>query len=260
MARENYRERAVVVRSYDFAEADRIVVLLTRGHGLVRGVAKGVRRSKSRFGSRVQLFVELDVLLYPGRALANITAADTVSYFGAGIIEDYPRYTTACAALEAAERLAVAENGEDPFLYDALLTTLRRIQQHPDPTLVLDAFLLQAMDHAGWAPSLFNCAQCGTPGPHRAFHPEAGGAVCTECRPPGSATPPPEALRVMWWLAHNQWWAVDAAREASISAGDGFFDDVSHHVHQMTRAHVQWHMERKVQALDFVDGGGTIGG
>ena len=77
MARENYRERAVVVRSYDFAEADRIVVLLTRGHGLVRGVAKGVRRSKSRFGSRVQLFVELDVLLYPGRALANITAADT---------------------------------------------------------------------------------------------------------------------------------------------------------------------------------------
>ena len=117
----------MVVRSYDFAEADRIVVLLTRGHGLVRGVAKGVRRSKSRFGSRVQLFVELDVLLYPGRALANITAADTVSYFGAGIIEDYPRYTTACAALEAAERLAVAENGEDPFLYDALLTTLRRI-------------------------------------------------------------------------------------------------------------------------------------
>ena len=92
----------MVVRSYDFAEADRIVVLLTRGHGLVRGVAKGVRRSKSRFGSRVQLFVELDVLLYPGRALANITAADTVSYFGAGIIEDYPRYTTACAALEAA--------------------------------------------------------------------------------------------------------------------------------------------------------------
>ena len=139
----------MVVRSYDFAEADRIVVLLTRGHGLVRGVAKGVRRSKSRFGSRVQLFVELDVLLYPGRALANITAADTVSYFGAGIIEDYPRYTTACAALEAAERLAVAENGEDPFLYDALLTTLRRIQQHPDPTLVLDAFLLPWTTLAG---------------------------------------------------------------------------------------------------------------
>ena len=114
MARENYRERAVVVHSYDFAEADRIVVLLTRGHGLVRGVAKGVRRSKSRFGSRVQLFVELDVLLYPGRALANITAADTVSYFGAGIIEDYPRYTTACAALEAA-------------------VSLRRPAHHPPP-------------------------------------------------------------------------------------------------------------------------------
>ena len=59
-----YREAAIVLRTHKLGEADRIVVLLTRDHGIVRGVAKGVRRSKSRFGSRLQLFVELDVQLY----------------------------------------------------------------------------------------------------------------------------------------------------------------------------------------------------
>ena len=253
MPRESFRDRALVVRTYDFAEADRIVVLLTRGRGLVRGVAKGVRRSKSRFGSRLQLFVEVDVQLYAGRNLMSITSADTVSFFGSTIIEDYSRYAAACAALEAAERLSIAESGDDPFLYDALVDMLARMQQHPEPTAVLDAFLLQAMQHSGWAPSLFNCAQCGKPGPHHAFHPGAGGAVCPECSPSGSARPPTEALRLMWWLAHGQWRAVDAAREASIRANDGVFAELSHHAHRLTRAHVQWHMERKVQALDFVE-------
>ena len=87
--RENYRDRAVVIRTYDFGEADRVIVLLTRDHGLVRAVAKGVRRAKSRFGSRLQLFVNLDVQLYVGKNLATISQADTVDYFGARLIEDY---------------------------------------------------------------------------------------------------------------------------------------------------------------------------
>ena len=107
--RENYRDRAVVIRSYDFGEADRVIVLLTQNHGLVRAVAKGVRRAKSRFGSRLQLFVNLDVQLYVGKNLATISQADTVNYFGARLIEDYERYTAACAVLESAERLIYAD-------------------------------------------------------------------------------------------------------------------------------------------------------
>ena len=84
--RENYRDRAVVIRTYDFGEADRVIVLLTRDHGLVRAVAKGVRRAKSRFGSRLQLFVNLDVQLYVGKNLATISQADTVDYFVARLI------------------------------------------------------------------------------------------------------------------------------------------------------------------------------
>lgn len=152
MARENFRDRALVIRSYDFGEADRVIVLLTRNHGLVRGVAKGVRRAKSRFGSRLQLFVNLDVQLYPGRNLYTISQADTVDYFGANIIEDYERYTAACAALESAERLAFTDADSDPYLYTALVHTLQ-VMQYDDPLQALDAFLLQAMAHAGWAPA-----------------------------------------------------------------------------------------------------------
>lgn len=75
----------MVIRSYDFGEADRVIVLLTRSHGLVRAVAKGVRRAKSRFGSRLQPFVNLDVQLYPGRNLYTISQADTVDFFGAAV-------------------------------------------------------------------------------------------------------------------------------------------------------------------------------
>lgn len=242
MRAASFRDRALVVRTYDFGEADRVIVLLTRGHGLVRGVAKGVRRARSRFGSRLQLFVLLDVQLYPGRSLASITGADTVEYYG-GIIDDYPRYTAACGVLEAAERLSVAELGEDTFLFDATCRALRTIRESEAPTLDLAAFLLKAMDHAGWAPSLFDCAQCGKPGPHRAFHPGAGGALCVECRPPGAATPPPDALHLMWLLAHGR--PLDGLRER------GDFADLAAAAHRLTSAHLQWHLERRLPSLKF---------
>lgn len=240
----SYRTRALVVRTYDFGEADRIVVLLSPS-GVIRAVAKGVRRAKSRFGSRVQPFVLLDVQLYPGRNLETITAADTVEYFGSGIIENYEAYTAASAILEAAQQLSYHE-GE---LFDLTVAALRQMQHTTLPTAVLDAYLLQAMDIAGWAPSLFDCAHCGAPGPHEAFHPGAGGALCENCHLSGCATPPTAALRLMWWLAHNAWEAIAAASR------DSEFSGLLATAHRLTTAHFQWHLERGVKALDFVDSG-----
>ncbi len=234
-SRHSYRDRAVVVRTYDFGEADRVIVLLTRDHGLVRAVAKGVRRAKSRFGSRLQLFVDLDVQLYPGRNLATITQADTVGYFGARIIDDYDRYAAACSILEAAERLAFANAEHDSYFYEQVVQAFGEMQD-ADPTAVVDCFLLQAMAHAGWAPSLFDCAQCGAPGPHHAFHPAVGGAACHQCRPPGAAEVDPETLHHLWLLQHGR-----ATRPTAAQAAEG---------HRLARAHLQWHVERKVTALD----------
>lgn len=231
----SFRDRAVVVRTYDFGEADRVVVLLTRNHGLVRAVAKGVRRAKSRFGSRLQRFVNLDVQLYPGRNLHTISGADTVDFFGAGIIEDFDRYAAACALLEAAEAVSM---DEDPQLYDAVVAALSRMREE-DPTLVLDGFLLRSMAYAGWEPSLFACAACGAAGPHHAFHPAAGGAVCVHCRPPGSAEVDPETLHQLWLLRHGHPTVPTGAQKA-----EG---------HRLARAHLQWHTERKLSALNVLD-------
>lgn len=238
MAGTSFRDNAVVVRTYDFGEADRVVVLLTEHHGLVRGVAKGVRRAKSRFGSRLQRFVSLNVALYPGRNLYTISQADTVEYFGASIIDDYERYTSACAILESAERLAHAGADEDPYLFYAVTRAFTRMQSE-NPTQVLDRFLLQAMTHAGWQPSLFDCAQCGAPGPHHAFHPAVGGACCHTCRPPGAAEVDPETLHYLWLLQHEHAVSPTGAQEA-----EG---------HRLARAHLQWHLERKVTALHVMD-------
>ena len=73
-----YRDLGVVLRTYKLGEADRIVVLLTAGHGKVRAVAKGVRRTKSRFGGRLEPLSHVQLLLYEGRELDIVTQAETV--------------------------------------------------------------------------------------------------------------------------------------------------------------------------------------
>ena len=101
-----YRDRAVVLRQHKLGEADRIVTLLTRDHGLVRAVAKGVRRTRSKFGSRLEPFAHIDVQLHPGRNLDIVTQVVSIDAFAIDIVSDYGRYTCACAVLETAERLA----------------------------------------------------------------------------------------------------------------------------------------------------------
>src|SRR5205085_6076242 len=95
-----YRDTGVVLRVQKLGEADRIITLLTRRHGKVRAVAKGVRRTTSRFGARLEPFGHVDVQFYTGRTLDVITQVQTLDAFGIGLVGDYPRYTAACAVLE----------------------------------------------------------------------------------------------------------------------------------------------------------------
>lgn len=238
-----YRDHAVVLRLHKLGEADRIVTLLTRQHGLVRGVAKGVRRTRSKFGARLEPFAHIDVQLYPGRNLDVITQVHTVDAFGSDLVRDYGRYTTACAVLETAERLAGEERA--PVLRLHLLTVgaLRALAAaERAPELVLDAFLLRAMAFAGWAPAITECARCAAPGPHRAFHVAAGGAVCTHCRPAGAVTPSPAVLPLMAALRDGLWSATE-----DVPAG------VRREASGLVAAHLQWHLERQLRTLPLVE-------
>lgn len=238
-----YRDSAVVLRVQKLGEADRIITLLSRRHGKLRAVAKGVRRTTSRFGARVEPFCHVDVQLYTGRTLDVITQVQTLDAFGAHIVDDYQRYTNACAVLETVDRIA-AEEGE-PVLRLYLLTTgaLRALAgRQRDASLVLDAFLLRAMAFAGWSPALGECARCGLAGPHAAFSVTAGGAVCPSCRPTGSVRPAPETPPLLEALLHGDWDGAETAGESVRREGSG-----------LVAAHLQWHMERQLRSLPLVE-------
>jgi DNA repair protein RecO (recombination protein O) len=238
-----YRDRAVVLRQYKLGEADRIVTLLTRDHGLVRAVAKGVRRTRSKFGARLEPFAHIDAQLHPGRNLDIVTQVVSIDAFTSDIVSDYGRYTCGCAMLETAERLAGEERAPAPALHRLTVSALRAVADGSRPRdLLLDAYLLRAMGIAGWAPALTECARCATPGPHRAFHIAAGGSVCAHCRPAGSTTPPLGVLELMSALYNGDWQAAERAPQSHRS-----------HVSGLVAAHLQWHLERQLKTLPLVE-------
>ncbi|RZQ60354.1 DNA repair protein RecO [Amycolatopsis suaedae] len=238
-----YRDTGVVLRTHKLGEADRIITLLTRRHGKVRAVAKGVRRTGSRFGARLEPFGHVDVQFYTGRTLDVVTQVQTVDAFALPIVADYQAYTAASAIAETADRLT-AEEGEPALkLYLLVTGALRALAGgERESALVLDAFLLRAMAFAGWAPAISECARCGDPGPHRAFNVAAGGALCARCRVAGCVLPSPEVFGLLAALLHGDW----AEAETSTAA-------VRRDTSGLVAAHLQYHLERQLRSLPLVD-------
>ena len=246
-----YRDEGVVLRVQKLGEADRIITVLTRRHGRIRAVAKGVRRTRSKFGATVEPFSHVDLQLYAGRSLDIVVQAESLTAYGEEIVSDYGRYTAATAVLETAERLTAEEREPSLRLFLLVVGALRAMsgggrEDSParNPALVLDAFLLRAMSVAGYAPALSDCARCGTPGPHRAFSVPAGGTVCPACRPAGAASPSPVALLLMVDLLTGDWAGAEAAEQRTRNEASG-----------LVSAHLQWHLERSLRSLSHVERG-----
>ena len=181
-----YRDEAVVLRTHKLGEADRIITLLTREHGRVRAVAKGVRKTTSRWGSRLEPFTHVDLQLAEGRNLDVVTQAETLDPFAAGLGRDYERYTAGSVMLETADRLVTEERQPSVQQFLLLVGGLRAMTagEHR-PGQVLDSYLLRSLAVSGYAPSFDHCARCGDPGPHRWFNPSAGGVLCPELQAAG---------------------------------------------------------------------------
>ncbi len=237
------RDEGVVLRTHKLGEADRIVSVLTRDRGRVRAVAKGVRRTTSSFGARLEPLGHIDVQFHTGRNLEVVTQVETIDSFGARLAGDYGRWTAGQAMLEASERLTPVEGEPARQQFLLLVGGLRALvgSQH-DHGLVLDAFLLRSLAIGGWAPSFDHCVRCGAAGPHRSFHLAAGGSLCSQCRLPGSATPTPDTLALMSALLSGDWAVADAASARSAREASG-----------LVAAYVQWHLENRLRSLRLVD-------
>lgn len=231
-----------MLRTQKLGEADRIVTILTKRTGKVRGVAKGIRRTTSRFGARLEPFSHVDVQLHTGRSLDVITQVETLRPYGEPLAADYPRYTAGMAMLETADRLTVDE--KQPALRQFLLLVggLRTLVEGAhEPRLVLDAFFLRSLAVAGYAPALDACARCGAQAV-RAFAIAEGGVVCAGCRPAGAAVPAAETIALMIALLRGDWAVADASEQRHRTECSG-----------LVAAYLQWHLEHGIRSLRHVE-------
>lgn len=176
---KQHRTKAVVLRTYNFGEADRIVVFMTETEGKVRAVAKGARKSK-RYAALLEPTVHVDVQLYRGRGdLDTVTQVQAVDGFPA-IRSDLDRLTRASSFLEAVDHVTPDREPHEP-LYRMLVGALRTVAGE-NPTLTSAGFFLKLLALEGLEPVLDRCVSCGVAEPLVAFDPVGFGTRCDGCR------------------------------------------------------------------------------
>jgi DNA repair protein RecO (recombination protein O) len=188
-----YSTEAVVLRSIRFGEADRVLHLYTEAHGRVGVVAKGVRKTKSRFGARLEPLSHVELVLHRGRGeLQTVTGAQLVRSHREAR-EDYYRFSVGMIGAEAMLRLFSEEEANERA-FTALTRFLDLLDDTPHaadrPTLdpLGLAFQLKLLWLAGYLPHVSACAECGAEGePLVGYSTRAGGAVCGRCAPADEA-------------------------------------------------------------------------
>lgn len=239
-----YRDEGVVLRTVKLGEADRIITLLTRAHGKIRAVAKGVRRVKSRFGGRLEPFMRVDILIATGRSLDVVSQAESIAVYAAPICADYDAYEVANVIVETADKLVSAENERASAQYQLLIGALNALAKHAHPAEAIgDSYVLRALALAGWTPRLRSCVVCGRAvnSHERVFLSVAGGGVmCAADRTP-DAKPLSDDERIRMIAAVDGDWAVldEPAPHASIR----------HFVEEWG----EYYLERPIRSLRLLD-------
>jgi DNA repair protein RecO (recombination protein O) len=229
-------DQGIVLRGFPFGEADRVVVLLSPNHGKVRAVAKGVRKTKSRFGGRLEPFTHVDLVLYEGRNLDTITQASVIEAFPA-LRADLERVLAAGTMVEVAD--AVAQEGESslrPFLLlQRGLKVLESGPRHPD---LVASYLLKAADVIGFAPALTACAGCGRTEDLALFSFAGGGVLCERDRVPGAVSLRPGLTEYLARLA-----------KAELGELPDADPDFSGEAMGVTKRFVEYHLDRRLASL-----------
>jgi DNA repair protein RecO (recombination protein O) len=230
------KSEAVVLRSLRYGEADRILHLYTPNHGRVSAIAKGVRRSKTRFGGRLEPYFRLQLVLYQGRSdLLTVTSAETL--YG------HPRLREHAGALDAAARACDAVgrlfgDGEPHRgVYHLLANQLALLDARPELATRANAltFRLKLLLAAGFAPQLTACAGCGESEHLAGFSGAAGGVVCPACEASAFALEQEAHDFLVQALARPLAEAPAAPPRALAQAERAILETLEHHAHLRLR-------------------------
>lgn len=237
-----YHDEGVVLRTAKLGEADRIVTLFTERHGKVRAVAKGVRRTKSRFGGRLEPFMRVDLLLGEGRTFDTISQAESLAAYAGAIVGDVDSYAAANAIAETLNDLAGTEHEPAPAQYRLLVGALHALAtcRHA-PRDIAWSYILRALSMAGWTPRLDSCVVCGTTRDLCFFSPAAGGMMCRRDHTPEAAPCEETCRRRLRALLEGDWATLDGTSHDDAPVG------------QAVQSWAQYYLERPLRSLRLLD-------
>ncbi len=233
-----YKDEGIVLKTIKLGEADRIVTMFTRQNGKVRAVAKGIRKTKSRFGGRLEPYTRVQLVVYRGRNLDTITSADIITSFRE-LRAGYREVTAAAALVELVEK--ISPEREPSFqTYRLLLGGLQALAAGKGEGVV-PAFLVKLLSLSGFHPCLQVCAGCGA-SDLAGFSPALGGAVCLSCWEEDD-----HAMR----LEEEQLGLL--VRLLALDFGQNVDKDAFVLVIQALRRYAEYHLERPLRSLQLLE-------
>ena len=226
-----YKDEAVVLRTMRLGEADRIVTFVGRGQGRIRAVAKGVRKTKSRFGGRLEPFTQVSLVMWRGRSDLDIVTQVEAVQPNRSIREDLDRFAQGAVMLEAVDRV-VQDREPSVRIFNLLVDGLSALGSGRSP-LVLPWFLLKLLGVAGFAPSLDGCTECGAPALW--FSPGQGGAVCAACRSTDAVQVTSGVLKLLNDLMMEGAWMSPDPQVVTTAT-------------RLARTYAEYHLERRLRS------------
>jgi len=233
-----YRDTAIVLGSHKFGEADRVVVLLTAEHGKVRAVAKGVRKTKSSIGARLEPMSHVDLSLRRGRELDTVDQVRLVAPLQ-NVRDDFDRLRQGLSMVEAVNKIT-PDREPVPQLFELLTRALHYLNDSRSP-LLLASFFWRLISVEGSMPELDRCVVCGGDARLDHFDVLEGGVHCSSCR---SGVPVSQAaLAVVRSIVGGRMNEALAMEESS----------TVHEVNRLAMESMEALLERRLKSLGVFD-------
>jgi len=180
----NYRTQAINLKSYNLGESDKIMVMYSRDHGLIRCVAKGVKKSTSSLGGRMQLLIANNLFLAKGRNMDIVCQAEVIDGFS-NIRTDMTKLIYSFYCAELVTNFGTEHDPNCKNIYDILFEALKNISVFSSLEEILWTvirFKLKLTEQLGYAVEITGCVKCNeTEGDYKFFCAESGGVICRKC-------------------------------------------------------------------------------
>ena len=242
----NYQTEAVIIKKVKLGEADRILTFYTPQLGKIQGIARGVRRPKSKLAGHLELFTYSTVSFARGRNLDTVTGSQTIDSFFS-LKNDLELTSCAFYIIELINQFT-ADNIENYRLFQLLLETMRQVSQGKNIGVVLRFFELHLLDLVGYRPRFDCCIACkqNLEPKTNYFSPSAGGVICSCC----ASTQPAlryisaNAIKVSKWLLESN---LEMAERLRID------DELCKEMEQIMRVYLSYLLERELRSTSWMD-------